>query len=219
MLAHENTDISIATIGLLQEMLDLDAVVDEKDSVLLFIKEFIRLQGLELLIQNLYRLDVFDNNGTITISDEDAEGIQNTLIIIENLIELDNEIANTITEKTKIFSFLLNKISSRTNSKKFDTLKLNCVEILSILLQTESKNIVRVCTLEDIDAMELILQAIAVYRKKDPESADEEVKTNITGCRTTLLLFIMICSFLSTYVNFLGVYRECIPLSVYHVDE
>ena len=63
----------------------------------------------------------------------------------------------------------------RLKVRKFDANKLYCSEILSILLQADSKNQQRVCTLRGMDGMEMLLQAVFPYRKKDPASSDEQV--------------------------------------------
>eukprot|EP01035_Chromulina_nebulosa_P062965 gene62965-86125_t len=78
MITHENTDISIATVSLLQEMTDVDiSTEEEKESLLRFVDAFIAGQGLELIVQNITRLD--ESN------DEDAQGVHNTMAVIENL--------------------------------------------------------------------------------------------------------------------------------------
>jgi beta-catenin-like protein 1 len=89
----------------------------------------ISLQLLELIVQNLSRLD--ESN------EEDAAGVHNTLGIIENLIEVRPDIAVLICSKTHILKFLL----ARLKVKKFDANKLYASEILSILLQTGKYNL------------------------------------------------------------------------------
>lgn len=39
MITHENTDISISTIGLLQEMLESDTIQESPDSIILLVSE------------------------------------------------------------------------------------------------------------------------------------------------------------------------------------
>ena len=55
--------------------------------------------GLELLVQNLSRLD--ESN------DEDAQGVNSSMGCIENLIEIRPDIALLICERTHILKFLL----------------------------------------------------------------------------------------------------------------
>lgn len=172
MITHENTDISIATINLLQEMTDVDSVLEEFDKAMEFINAFVAGQGLELIVQNLSRLD--ENN------EEDAQGVHNSLAIIENLVEINPELSVTLCEKTHILKYLL----ERLKAKKFDANKLYCSEILSILLQTE-QNQRRLCGIAGLDGMDLLLQAIAVYRKKEVDALDEQVRPPLCCCCCT----------------------------------
>ncbi len=127
-VTHENTDISIAAVGLLQEMTEVDTISDQLDDAEPFIEAFLAAQGLELIVQNLSRLD--ERN------EEDAQGVQQTLNVIENLVELDAEIAVKVCKQTHILKFLLN----RCKNKNFDANKLYSSEILSILLQADERN-------------------------------------------------------------------------------
>jgi beta-catenin-like protein 1 len=55
--------------------------------------------GLELLVQNLSRLD--ESN------DEDAQGVNSSMGCIENLVEIRPNIAVLICERTHILKFLI----------------------------------------------------------------------------------------------------------------
>eukprot|EP01038_Epipyxis_sp_PR26KG_P004880 gene4880-6837_t len=177
MIPHENTDISLASIGLLQEMTDPDSIGEESLAVNLLIDSLMEKQGSELIVQNISRLD--ESN------DEDAQGINNSLAIIEHMIEIKPEVAVIICEKTHILKYLLNRIKI----KKFDAIKLYCSEILSILLQADSSNTIKICNLSDCDGMDLILQCIAQYRKKDIDLVDEqEFVENLFLCLNAILL-------------------------------
>jgi beta-catenin-like protein 1 len=162
LVTHDNTDISLAIISLLQELLDED-VIREDDHADIIIDEFLKLQGLELIIQNLSRLD--------ETNDEDAQGVYNIMTILENLINLRPTIAIFVCLKTQILKFLLIRLKVR----KFDANKLYCSEILSILLQASEENQRLICQLQGIDGIEAMLLAIAPYRKRDPASYDEQV--------------------------------------------
>jgi beta-catenin-like protein 1 len=162
MITHENTDISLAAVALIQEIIDSDTLSDIPEADI-FIDTFLNEQGLELIVQNLNRLD--EEN------EEDAQGVQQILSIIESLTDLRPSVANDICAKTHILTFLL----SRLKVQKFDTNKLYCSEILSILLQTSPMNQRRICMLGEIDGLDDLLQCIAPYRKRDPESIDEQV--------------------------------------------
>lgn len=163
-LTHENTDISIAAIGLLQEMTEVDTLEDQLDEAEVFINAFKQSQGLELVVQNLSRLN--------ESSDEDAQGVQQSLSILENLVELDASIAVYVCEKTHILKYLL----TRCQAKVFDANKLYSSEILSILLQAHERVPLLLGALQEVDGMEALLQCIAQYRKKDVTLSDEQVQ-------------------------------------------
>jgi beta-catenin-like protein 1 len=163
MVAHENTDISLAAVGLIQEMTDPETFVGNEEDVGVFVNAFIKEQGLELLVQNLNRLDESKN-------EEDAQGVYNTLGVIENLIEVDPDFAKTVCEKTQLLSFLL----TRLKSKNFDANKFYCAEILSMLLQSDSSNTKRLCNSPGLNGLDSLLEILFQYRKRDPESVEEE---------------------------------------------
>jgi len=75
-------------------------------------------QGLELLVENLGRLDETKGEGS-----EDSDGVHATLNVLENLLDFrPAAVAAHLAEKTNILRFLLKRLKSR----KFDANKL-CV--------------------------------------------------------------------------------------------
>ena len=146
MLTHENTDISLAAVSLLSEMIDSEMIIDVPEAYS-FIDTLLSLQGLELLVQNIARLSGGSSTSAAAVthatsaastsapSEEDLLGIHNTLTIIENLIELDTSVSITMCEKTNILVYLLSQIKKRS----FDSIKLYCSEILSIILQKSTE--------------------------------------------------------------------------------
>lgn len=215
MVAHENTDISLATVGLLQEMLDSDTLREEPDKTRTFVDALVENHGLELLVQNLARLKE-------TEADEDAQGVYNTLAIFESLVDVysDEEadatdssnssssssssiidkginIADKICTGTKLLQFLVHRL----NARKFDANKLYASEVLSMLLQTSRKNRLHfsTCVFSSTSnsntsasvetGLDLLLQAIAIYRKADVTAPDEqECVENLFQCLSSLLL-------------------------------
>ena len=71
LLSHENSDISVAVVNLLQELTDLDTLTESQDEAAILIDELLELQVCALLAHNLDRLD--ENQR------EEAEGVHNTL--------------------------------------------------------------------------------------------------------------------------------------------
>mmetsp|Transcript_23593 Transcript_23593/g.69028 ORF Transcript_23593/g.69028 Transcript_23593/m.69028 type:complete len:651 (-) Transcript_23593:125-2077(-) len=162
LLSHENTDISIGVIALLNELTDPETAEEAEEAVDTLVSALVEDQGLELLVQNLSRLD--ESTG------DDAEGIQNTLAIIENLSDIRPSICADLCEKTGILKFLLMRLKVR----KFDGNKLYASEILSILVQADTKNAQRLGDLSGTDGVDLLLQALSYYRKREPAGEEEQ---------------------------------------------
>lgn len=178
MITHENTDISIAAISLLQELTDVDTITEQPDHTLPLLEALANEPpGLELLVQNLFRLDESNN--------EDAQGVYNTFAILENIVEIKPTLADALCERTPILKFLL----QRLKTKVFDDNKLYASEILSILLQTSSDNCKRLSQLQDIDGMDTLLQCLAIYRRRHVERSDEqECCENLFLCLNSVLM-------------------------------
>lgn len=75
LLSHQNTDIAVAVVDLLQEMTDVDVLHESKEGADELIGALTEQQATALLVQNLERLDESVK--------EEAEGVHNTLGIKE----------------------------------------------------------------------------------------------------------------------------------------
>lgn len=174
LLNHENTDIGLDVVGLLQDLTDEDVLEDNDENAQVLVDSLIENNVLELLVQNLLRLNESD-------SDEMA-GAYNTLATIENLIEVRPSVAEMVCERTKLMRWLLGKIKV----KEFDGNKQYASEILAILLQTSVRNQKR---LGEINGVDVLLQAVALYKSRDPKSSDEEeMVENLFDCLCCLLM-------------------------------
>uniref|UniRef100_A0A7S1TQT2 Beta-catenin-like protein 1 N-terminal domain-containing protein n=1 Tax=Phaeomonas parva TaxID=124430 RepID=A0A7S1TQT2_9STRA len=171
LLAHENADVSISAVKLLAELSDSDVLIapeTEAADAEALVAELVKREGLELLVQNLQRLNEDE--------DEESTGVHLTLKICENLLEFRPELALTLTSKTHILSFLL----ERVNAKAFDDNKFYAAEVLALLVQTDQENALRVGDEltnfkgEAKSGFEQLLTACARYRKADPAGVDEE---------------------------------------------
>ena len=201
LITHENTDVSLSVLSLFQEMIDQE-VLESVPEANLFLQAFIstEYQALELLVQNLSRLNdspsstQVSSSNTKTIetntlemgNEEDAQGIYNTMSIFENLINIFHDIdtdtdseynlVDDICRRTNLLHYLIHKLLEK---KPFDANKLYFSELLSILLQysTNQLNAKKFCMLPDSDGdgMDMLLQCIAYYRKREPQSSDEQV--------------------------------------------
>ncbi|ORX46686.1 DUF1716-domain-containing protein [Piromyces finnis] len=162
LLTHENTDISIACIDLINELTDEDVLgeIDEEGEAGLraLVNHMVEQQTFELLVSNLNRLK--------ETQDEDKQGVFNTLSIFENFISIEPKLAETLVEKTNILEWIINRISK----KEFDSNKQYCSEILAILLQNSSANRIKFC---ELDGVICLLKALSVYKRRDPEDSEE----------------------------------------------
>ncbi|XP_058059236.1 beta-catenin-like protein 1 [Anopheles bellator] len=159
LLSHQNSDISVAVVDLLQELTDVDILHESLDGAETLIEALRSQQAAGLLVQNLERLQE-------TVKEE-ADGVHNTLAIFENLIEIRPEIAKEVAEQG-----LLQWILKRLRAKMpFDANKLYCSEILSILVQNTNVNRIM---LGSIDGIDVLLQQLAAYKRHDPASAEEQ---------------------------------------------
>lgn len=178
-MSHENTDIAIDVIQLLQDLTDEDVVEmsneNEEESMKALVNTLIENNVLELLVQNLQRLSDSDDQ-------DEMAAVYNTLATVENMIEVEPKVAEMICEKTRVLKWLLGKLKVR----EFDSNKQYAAEILSILLQNSEANQKKLGQMNGVD---VVLQAVAMYKSKDPKSGDEEeMVENLFDCLCCLLM-------------------------------
>lgn len=128
LLTHDNTDISNDVVSLIQDLTDEDVLEDNDEPALVLVDALVENNVLELLVQNLLRLNETDP--------DEVAAVYGTLATIENLIEVKPAVAELVCEKTKLMRWLLGKIKVR----EFDGSKQYASEILAILLQNSSAN-------------------------------------------------------------------------------
>ena len=90
LLSHENSDIAVAAVDVIQELTDVDTMNESDEGAEALMTALNENQICSLLVSNLERLDE-------TVKEE-ADGVHNTLAIIENLVELKPEICKDIAE-------------------------------------------------------------------------------------------------------------------------
>ncbi|KAF5479312.1 hypothetical protein F2P56_000145 [Juglans regia] len=181
LLAHDNTDIAIDVVLLLQDLTDPDNDDDDENNdehARILVDALVENNVLELLVQNLHRLS---DTGEAADPDEMA-AVYSTLATIENLIEVKPPVAELVCERTKLLKWLLGRIKVR----EFDSNKQYASEILAILLQSSTANQKRVGQMNGVD---VVLQAVAMYKSKDPKTSDEEeMLENLFDCLCCLLM-------------------------------
>ena len=174
LLNHENSDITLAVIDLLQEMTDVDTLTESEEGAEILIDALLSGQAIGLFVQSLGRLN--------ETAREESEGVHNTLAIVENMTELrSGEIAKVAGEQG-LLQWLLKRISVR----QFDANKLYCSEILAILLQTCEENR---SLLGDLNGVDVLLQSLSYYKKRDASTAEEtELMENLFDCLCAALM-------------------------------
>lgn len=176
LLSHENSDISIAVVDLIQELTDIDTLNESEDGTSALIQALATNQISALLVQNLDRLT--EN------SKEESDGIHNTLSIVENLIEFRPEVCKEVAD-AGLLVWLTKKLKVKI---PFDNNKLYASEILSILLQNEPENRK---VFSDIagSPLDSMLQQLAYYKRHNPANDEEqEMMENLFDCLCSLLL-------------------------------
>nr|CAD7201384.1 unnamed protein product [Timema douglasi] len=174
LLAHENTDVAVAVVDLLQELTDVDILNESEEGADVLIETLLDQQICALLVQNLERMD--EN------VKEEVEGVHNTLAIFENLIEFRPDVCSDAA-KQGLLQWLLRRLRVKM---PFDGNKLYASEILSILLQNSPENRQ---LLGDLEGIDVLLQQLAFYKRHDPSSNEEnEMMENLFNCLCSSLM-------------------------------
>mmetsp|Transcript_22838 Transcript_22838/g.63440 ORF Transcript_22838/g.63440 Transcript_22838/m.63440 type:complete len:636 (-) Transcript_22838:2705-4612(-) len=184
LLGHENTDICASVVSLLLEWIDPSLAADDR-SVLPLLGSFaaITMEAWERIVLNL---DRFDNDEES--QDRDLKGVDNTLELIENILELDALLApdgilgkgksvhTVMVRDSRIVSWLFTTIENADASQnQNELLKAKCVELLSLL----SQNIDVFSALPD-------WSKLISTKKEDLSSVEKRRRSQIDGIETLL---------------------------------
>ncbi|XP_061591064.1 beta-catenin-like protein 1 [Cololabis saira] len=164
LLSHENTDIllphvAIAVVDLLQELTDIDTLHESEEGAEVLIDALLEGQVVALLVQNMERLD--------ELVKEEADGIYNTLAIVENMAEFRPGMCTEAAQQGLV-QWLLKRIKAKM---PFDANKLYCSEILAILLQNNDSTRE---LLGEMDGIDVLLQQLSVFKRHNPNTAEEQ---------------------------------------------
>ncbi|ETS84151.1 hypothetical protein PFICI_02176 [Pestalotiopsis fici W106-1] len=159
LLAHENSDIAIDVLELLNELTDEDVPAEDEQWNAL-VDACLDADLLGLLFSNMERLDEKE--------EMDRNGIYHALNICENLCSRTG-IAERIGAQENLVKWLLQRMQAKESVVSQN--KQYSAEILAILVQSSSKNRRQLAAMDAVDNM---LQLIAPYRKRDPEKGGEE---------------------------------------------
>lgn len=176
LLSHDNADVAMTVMKVFVEWIDSESPTPE---MIQLAKALVDDGALKWSIANLGRLD--------PEQEEEAAGIEDVLTLVENLVELNllaggdgESVATHLVKETSIVPWLFQQIESRQSGRAAEVLSL-------IFQQSEVHDVVPDLTkippyssplLDEppspsIDGMEVLLQAIAIYRKTQPPSEAE----------------------------------------------
>lgn len=99
LLSHENTDVAVGVVDLLQELTDVDILHESEEGAESLIDALVEQQVCALLVQNLDRLDE-------TVKEE-SDGVYNTLGNITTSLDI-------LIQNSSLFFFFLFQLYSKT---------------------------------------------------------------------------------------------------------
>uniref|UniRef100_A0A8C2SFL4 Beta-catenin-like protein 1 n=1 Tax=Capra hircus TaxID=9925 RepID=A0A8C2SFL4_CAPHI len=155
LLGHDNTDIlsDLSSVGRrTDELTDIDTLHESEEGAEVLTDALVDGQVVALLVQNLERLDESVK--------EEADGVHNTLAIVENMAEFRPEMCTEAAQQG-LLQWLLKRLKAKM---PFDANKLYCSEVLAILLQDNDENRELLGELDGID----------VFKRHNPSTAEEQ---------------------------------------------
>ncbi|KAI4205875.1 MAG: hypothetical protein LQ350_000060 [Teloschistes chrysophthalmus] len=171
LLSHENTDIAIDAIEVIIELTDEDVEAEQEqwDAV---VDAMLEADLLSLLFDNITRLD--------ETNESDRAGLYHILSVLENLTSR-SAISESVGKDTALIPWLLKRIQHKEPTVSQN--KQYSAEILAILLQSSSLNRTK---LIEADGVDILLQLLSSYRKRDPAKSteEEEYVENLFDCVT-----------------------------------
>ncbi|KAH7105510.1 DUF1716-domain-containing protein [Auriculariales sp. MPI-PUGE-AT-0066] len=169
LLSHENADIALEVVSVIQELTDEDTAEDAEDedeedevtrdeALRMVVDAFLENSVMELLVQNLDRLNEEE--------EADRQGVFQILGIFENIIGISPELSNELVSRTALMKWLLQRVEGKTHDEN----RSYAAELLAILLQDNSRNRLQ---FGELDGVEALLKVLSQYRFRDPANADE----------------------------------------------
>ncbi|KAG9317673.1 Catenin-beta-like protein [Chiua virens] len=182
LLSHENVDIVIDAVEVFHELTDEDvgnegdeSEQEDNQPALKMLIEALKTRYPKLLVDNLSRLKEEEES--------DKQGVFHILGVFENVLGFNPELSVPFVSKTKIMSWLLERVRSKTHDEN----RGYAAELLSILLQNSVSNRQE---FGKKDGVEVILKVLSVsasrvedtckshlvtsnFRYREPMNADE----------------------------------------------
>ncbi|EPT30741.1 beta-catenin family protein 1, putative [Toxoplasma gondii ME49] len=183
LLNHSNQDIQLEVIDVLAEFTDADTLAECKNPQEI-LNKLVEHQLPELTVETLQRIN--EESG-----EDEQRGVSHCLSIVENLLESEPSLAGKFTKFHKLPNWLLRRVRNPVGGQPtaFDFNRLYASEILVVLLQNSAEARESLGAKQGGDAVDKLLRAVAVYRKRDPESSqEEEMAQNLFDALCSLLL-------------------------------
>jgi beta-catenin-like protein 1 len=178
LLSHDNSDVAVTVAKVLVELIDADSPTPE---MLEMAKALVNDEALKWSVANLGRLD--------PEQEEELAGVEEILTLVESLVELNlvggrtddfESVAAYLVRETALVPWLFQQIQARQSGRAAEILSLilQQAEVHSLLPDLTSIPPFSSPLLDEppspaIDGMEILLQAIAIYRKTQPPSEEE----------------------------------------------
>ena len=200
LLGHENTDICASVVSLLFEWID-PSLLAEDSEVLPLLKSFaaIAMEGWETMVLNLERYQNDEES-----QESNLKGVDNTLSLMENILELDTILApggifetgnvqTVMARDSMIISWFFTTIENASEQEtRISSVRGRSFELLALLAQNIDvytalpdwsilPSISSVDTKNRINGIESLLQSIALYRKEQPKT-DGEIEILENSC-------------------------------------
>lgn len=195
LLAHENTDVAIGAVQVLAELTDED-VTTEQEQWDEFVAAALEADLPGLLVGNLKRLDEDGDD-----AEGDRSGVYHSLNLVENLASQVTA-AEAMLQESGFLTWLIQRMQKAepAPSPPVTQNKQYAAEVLAILLQASAKNRQHTLTSPStitktnadggvLDVVDILLQLLAPYRKRDPpkDTNEEEYAENVFDSLTILV--------------------------------
>ena len=171
LLAHENTDIAIDAIEIIGELIDED-VEAEQEQWNAVVDAMLDADLLNLLHQNLSRFD--------EKLESDRAGVYHVLGVLESLSSRPSTV-DLLGKREPLISWLMQR--SLVKEAPVSQNKQYATEVLAIVLQSSEPGRQ---SFVDQNGVDLFLEPLSTYRKRDPEKGteEEEYMENLFDCMT-----------------------------------
>ncbi|KAJ8296204.1 Beta-catenin-like protein 1 [Rhodotorula toruloides] len=185
LLSHENMDVPIAVVEVLEELLDPedleevdedeedgDGAVEKKRTAMKALLDGLVEAGVvDLVVAQLQRVNEEDEG--------ERNGLFHTLGLIENLISLSPALASPfLSPKSPFLSFLVNRLSQTSKPVEYDQNRFYAAEMFALVLSLPAEVVQGVNEARQRVGsegwVEILLKVLSTYRKRDPVGSEEE---------------------------------------------